>query len=424
MKKVMCCPVSLLPAALDSEVGYFALYSYAPSGCESVGHIAPSLPTDIRRSGLAPSVQAWDFATIASSVAAADKATPREDSADGWTRMIELSICLIQPAIWDASRAELESLLRFLTGDFWTLCFLGGGVKPPKAKRLKKSDADCVCLLSGGVDSLVGAIDLTSAARKPLFVSQVVRGDRDTQAKYAIALGGADRHCQWSFAVSHPGLSEKSTRARSIVFFAFAALAASAIPSTKNLPAEIVVPENGFISLNVPLGPGRLGSLSTKTTHPIYMEGIQSLWDALGIQAKLSFPYRDKTKGELLVECSDQTKLAKLVGDSISCGKYQRHNLTHCGACVPCMVRRAAFLKAGLIDTTAKGYCCQRLIISESSDVAAAAAAYLRYQDKGVRRFAGGALSFAPPDERGRYEDVVARGMDELGHLLSNHGVI
>ncbi|MBU1931959.1 hypothetical protein KJ965_04660 [Patescibacteria group bacterium] len=186
----------------------------------------------------------------------------------------------------------------------------------------------------------------------------------------------------------------------------------------------IVVPENGFISINVPLGPGRLGSLSTKTTHPIYMESIQSLWDALGIHAKLSFPYRDKTKGDLLTECADRAKLTKLIGDSVSCGKYQRHNLTHCGECVPCMVRRAAFLKAGLTDTTAKGYCCERLAISESGDVAAAAAAYLRYQQKGMRRFAGGALSFAPPHERAQYEDVVARGMDELGQLLRSHGVI
>ncbi len=61
---------------------------------------------------------------------------------------------------------------------------------------------------------------------------------------------------------------------------------------------------------------------------------------------------------------------------------------------------------------------------SESKDVAAAATAFLRYQDEGIRRFAGGALSFAPHSERGRYEDVVARGMDELGHLLSRHGAV
>lgn len=425
MKKVICCPLSYLPNTRDPEVVYFILYSYVPPRYEGVGHIAPSLRTDMRRNGLVPSVEAWDFATVALSVAAADKTILRKDSADGWTRMIELNVYLTQPAIWNANRAKLESLLRFLTGDFWTLRFLRGGEKAPKAKKPQKTDADCVCLLSGGVDSLVGAIDLTSADRKPLFVSQVVRGDQATQEKYATALGGKNRHCQWSFvAKSSEEVSELSTRARSIVFFAFSALAASAITSTKDRPVEVFVPENGFISLNVPLGPGRLGSLSTKTTHPIYMEGIQSLWDALGIPAKLSFPYRYKTKGDLLIECADRAKLVELIGDSTSCGKYQRHKLTHCGECVPCMVRRAAFLKAGLTDTTVKGYCCERLASSESKDVAAAAVAHLRYQDKGVRRFAGGALSFAPTDERPRYEDVVARGMDELGQLLNNHGVI
>ncbi|MBI4534741.1 MAG: 7-cyano-7-deazaguanine synthase, partial [Ignavibacteriae bacterium] len=192
----------------------------------------------------------------------------------------------------------------------------------------------------------------------------------------------------------------------------------------KKRPVDIIVPENGFISLNVPLGPGRLGSLSTKTTHPVYMSAIQKIWDAVGIQARLLFPYRDSTKGELLQNCADHRKLVSLVGSSTSCGKYQRHNLTHCGECTPCLVRRAAFLEAKLRDTTAKGYLRDKLSYSKSKDVAAAAAAYLRYQDEGVRRFAGGALSFASHSERGQYESVVARGMDELGQLLAYHGVI
>lgn len=422
MKKVICCPENLLPDPLDPDVLYFTMFS--STGREDIGHVSIELPTAIRRDKLAPSTRVWDFATIASAVAAADKAILRKYTADGWTRMIDLSVYLVDPAAWDATRTKLEGLLRFLTGDFWTLRFLPGGVKPPKAKESEKQSADCVCLLSGGIDSLVGALDLTAAGKKPLFVSQVVRGDRDAQTRFAAALGGSDRHCQWSFAVRHPGVSEKSTRARSIVFFAFAALAASAIPSTKKLPVDLVVPENGFISLNVPLGAGRLGSLSTKTTHPVYMTGIQDLWDTVGIQARLSFPYRDSTKGELLLNCADRRQLIKLIGDSTSCGKYQRHNLTHCGECVPCLARRAAFLKAKLRDSTTKGYLRENLAHAESRDVAAAANAFLRYQDEGIRRFAGGALSFASHAERGRYEDVVARGMDELGQLLSSHGVI
>ncbi|MFC1734745.1 Qat anti-phage system QueC-like protein QatC [Candidatus Hydrogenedentota bacterium] len=422
MKKVMCCPISLLPDALDPDAIY--LNQYSSTERNGVGHMGIGLPRIVCKDGFAPSLRAWDFAAIAFAVSAADKTVPRKESADGWTRMIDLSICLSEPAPWEAKRTEFESVLGFLTGDVWTLHFLDGGVKPLKTKRRRQTNAECVCLLSGGIDSLIGAIDLTSAGRKPIFVSHVARGSKDSQEKYARTLCNTERHCQWPFSVKHHGDRELSTRGRSIVFFAFAALAASAIQSSQERPVEIVVPENGFISLNVPLGPGRIGSLSTKTTHPIYMDGIQSIWDAMGIHARLSFPYRNKTKGDLLIECADQAKLNNLIGDSVSCGKYGRHNLTHCGACVPCMVRRAAFLKAGLVDRTKKGYLCKSLGRSEAKDVAATASAFLRYQDKGIRRFVGGALSFASSDERDRYEDVVARGMDELGQLLRAHGVL
>lgn len=422
MKKVVCCPENLLPEDLDPNVLYFTMFS--STGREDIGHVAIDLPRAIRRDKLAPSVQAWDFTTIASAVAAADKAIPRDDTADGWTRMIELSICLVEPTTWDAERTKLEMLLRFLTGDFWKLHFLSDGVEPPRAKKPQIRSADCVCLLSGGIDSLVGAIDLTNVGRKPLLVSQVVRGDKEAQKRFAAELNGSERHCQWSYSVRHSGVSEKSTRARSIVFFAFATVAASGVAVTNGQPVDIIVPENGFISLNAPLGPGRLGSLSTKTTHPVYMSGIQELWNAVGIQARLIFPFQDKTKGELLLNCADPQKLVELIGYSTSCGKYQRHNLTHCGECIPCLVRRAAFLKANFHDTTTKGYLRMNLAQAESKDVAVAATAFLRYQTEGIRRFVGGALSFASHTERRRYEDVVARGMDELGALLSSHGVI
>lgn len=422
MKKVICCPRKRLPAHLDGEALFLTMFS--SSDRDGTGHVALQLPNSIKRAKLSPSVQAWDFAVIASAVVAADKAILRKHSSDGWTRMINLEVSLAAPDAWNARRSELEKMLRFLTGDFWSLRFRSGGIKPPKAKRPEKRNADCVCLLSGGIDSLVGSIELTANGFKPLFVSHVVRGDKETQAKFASALCGSDRHLQWSFSVRHPGEYEKSTRARSIIFFAFAALAAEALQSPNNKTVEIFVPENGFISLNVPLGPGRLGTLSTKTTHPVFINVVQSIWNAIGIQARLIHSYRFQTKGEMLRTCADSEKLASLVGTSTSCAKYQHHNLTHCGECLPCLVRRAAFLEAQLPDTTDGGYLCDKLSCSKSKDVAAAASAYLRYQDEGIRRFVGSSVLFVSHSEREKYEDVVARGMDELGKLLSSHGVI
>ena len=66
---------------------------------------------------------------------------------------------------------------------------------------------------------------------------------------------------------------------------------------------ELLIPENGFISLNIPLTPLRVGTFSTRTTHPLFISQMQDILDALGINVRLSNPYQFKTKGEMLHEC-------------------------------------------------------------------------------------------------------------------------
>ena len=423
MKRVICCPASLIPDILDEESKYFIVYSVSKNPL--VGHIAPRLLQDIEKKGLNPSMGMIDFTTFALSVSAADEAIIRSHSADGWTRNIELHVYLQKPSVWEDKRNELELTLRFLTGDFWSLRFFESESIILKPRVLKDPvQGDCVCLLSGGIDSLVGAIDLSSMNKTPIFVSRIVRGDRATQKKYALALGGEGRHCQWSAKISHRGNTEKSTRARSIIFFAFALLASSAITQTQGEPAKIYVPENGFISLNIPLGPMRMGSLSTRTTHPIYMSGLQSMWDALDVNANLVQPYQFKTKGEMLNECSNKELLEQLIDDSVSCGKYQRYNLTHCGICVPCLVRRAAFHKSGLPDSTLKGYFYTQIVNVDSRDVSSVASTYLQFKNDGIKHLTAGHLLFAETNDRVRFEKVVSRGLDELGEFLKQQGVI
>ena len=59
-------------------------------------------------------------------------------------------------------------------------------------------------------------------------------------------------------------VGESTMRSRSILFLALGTLVGSAL----GLGTGLVVPENGLISLNVPLTFGRGGSHSTRTTHP------------------------------------------------------------------------------------------------------------------------------------------------------------
>jgi hypothetical protein len=317
-------------------------------------------------------------------------------------------------------------MLRFLTGDFWHLQFTSGGTTAPVTTAPHAYDVDCVSLLSGGVDSLIGSIDFTHAGRRPLFVSQMAKGNSETQVEYAKSLGAAARHIQWNHNIRVVHDAERSTRARSIVFFAFAAIGACVL-DTQSEPATIVVPENGFISLNIPLNAGRTGSLSTKTTHPVFMERLDAVWQALGIRARLVRPYAFKTKGELMAECQNQALLGQLVGESTSCGRYGYYNYTHCGRCVPCLVRRAAFLKAGLSDTTPK-YHFPKLTKAGrddgANDIGAVAAAVIRYETLGIRRLIAGQLWFSSPTDRSKYEGVVARGFDELAALLRQENVL
>jgi hypothetical protein len=440
MMKALCCPSSQLPKNLEDGVRYFTPFeSPAKHGRANVGFFGRTLPADVKRAGLEPSELLWDFAIIALSIAAADNAFNRKaESADGWTREIEVSICLNQPLIWLEHREKLESTFRFLTGDFWKLIFLAGGERPPKPNKTqqKNYDADCVSLLSGGVDSLVGAIDLTASKRKPLFVSQIVAGDSDFQRTIASKLGAKERHLQWSFNSTSQHSNEGSTRGRSIVFFAYALLASCAIDLKSKKRITIYVPENGFISLNVALNSTRLGSLSTKTTHPFYLKGLQEVWTAVGIPVELCFPkdYQFRTKGELLSECLDQSTLQDLIPETTSCGRYGTYNKTHCGRCIPCLVRRAAFLGAEQSDTTApskntnKIYHFENLRLAykdkSSLDIRAAAAACLLAQEKGIERIIGGALSRIPTGSRSKYAGVVERGLNEIGELLKAHNVI
>ena len=425
MTPVICLNSQAIPKTRKRGATYFSLYKN--TGYQDVGYIAQDWPKRLSLDGLTPTARVWDFVTIAFSAIAADQSVSRSTTVDGWTRSIELTVSVFDRTPWAAQRERLESALGFLTGDIWKLDIRGNGVPPPTARRKAPLGGDCVTLLSGGMDSLVGGIDLTRQGRTPIFVSQIVKGDAPTQLLYAQKLKAAGRPHQWSPRISVPSDSERSTRARSIGFLAFASLASTIIAPGGGSPVDIIVPENGFISLNVPLSPGRLGSLSTRTTHPVFLKLIQEIWLSAGIPARIAFPYGFKTKGELMQQCLDQGLLRELAGRSTSCSRFLRHGYKHCGRCIPCLVRRAAFLRAGIPDTTKK-YVSRKIKVggdvSEADDVGAVAAACVRNAKEGSRRFCAGSVAFADSATRDQFEAVVSRGLEELSVLLRQHGVL
>ena len=59
-------------------------------------------------------------------------------------------------------------------------------------------------------------------------------------------------------------------RTRSLNFLAFAIVSAYALQEFVQEEIDVFVPENGVISINAPLTVRRVGTLSTRTTHPYF----------------------------------------------------------------------------------------------------------------------------------------------------------
>lgn len=424
MNKIICAPESHIPEKLASDTMYFCEYAVPKSHNAEVGHFGTELRNEMKKRGIIPSIPAWDFLTIALSVASADNYLPRKKCFDGWTRNFDIEIYLIDPNPWIEVKKKLQDTLRFLTGDYWKITFHQGGELPEKPKKKSEFNVDCVSLLSGGLDSLVGAVDLAASGHKPAFVSQNTISA--IQQEFARKVAKESPHFQWTHAI-HPKDIEPSTRARSIVFFAFASIVASFWGNQVN-PFDISVPENGFISLNIPLNPGRMGSYSTKTTHPVFMRGLQEIWNQVGIHARLNLPYKFKTKGELLAECKNRTLIEELAATSVSCGRFGRYGRKHCGRCVPCMVRRAAFINAGINDPTE--YVKDDLSQSKSrpntgaDDIGAMAAACVQIEQDGIESLIQGNLFFAFDQEFMEYKQVVERGFLEVRQLLEKYRIL
>lgn len=418
--KVICAPT---PAALQTGDLSFAMMQ-APSD-PTHGVVGRTFREAVRRQGVAPSAATWDFVLLALAAVAADHGCPRSQSPDGWTREIDLHVALVNPSTWAPHVDDIVAALRFLTGDIWSISIYEGGLPPLKRSRRVRRPlvtGDCVSLLSGGVDSLVGAIDLMVAGRTPVFVSHVAKGDSERQRTFAKSVGAQCDHVQLSHTVQVPGRAERSQRARSIIFLALGAMVSSSLASDDE-GCSLVVPENGFISFNVPLTPLRVGSLSTRTTHPHFLHLLQGVWERAGLKTRIENPYQHQTKGEMLGACGNQKLLASLVGSSTSCGRFGTFGYTHCGRCVPCLVRRAAFISWGRSDATEYVY-TDLGAQSDFDDVRSAAVACIRSESEGVRRWARNALSSRYIDDVAAAVALVERGLQEIRTLLQAEGVL
>jgi len=423
--KLICGPDTFALTGADDAL---RIILYGQPGAEVRGSAGDAARSEVLRRRIEPAPRAWDLLSIALSVVTADFAGLRDHSPDGWTREFDIEIAVADPAFWEGQAAPLAEALAFLTTDRWTLRFHGGGMLPAPPRDPVRPAEDCVVLLSGGLDSLIGAIDLTAAGRRPFAISQTVRGDADKQVDFAARIGGGINHLQLNHNAHSPGAQESSQRARSLVFVTFGVLAATTLRRYHDgLSVPLYVCENGFIAINPPLTGGRLGSLSTRTAHPEFLTRLQRVLDAAGLRVGIENPYSAKTKGEMLRDCADQALLNTEAARSTSCGRFQRFNYRQCGRCVPCQVRRAAFLAwGGAPDTT--DYVYESLGKDDGDhagfdDVRSVAMALAAIVDDGFDAWLGNALGSPMIGDRAGLRAMVERGLAELKLLHEACGV-
>ena len=400
----------------------------------------------LRELGLRPSETAADLALLAAVITAADTRISRaHDAQDAWTREIAIHLPVHDIAVWPDLSGLLSQTLNFLTGDRWSFHFRS---RPPgtpdlavAATKLRTVLPTSVCLFSGGLDSFIGAIDLLAAAQSPMLVSHYWDGTTSTHQRYCAEVlkqrfpASNIHHIRarvgFSTDTIETGMVEDTLRGRSFLFFALATMAADSIGSDM----VVHVPENGLISLNVPLDPLRLGALSTRTTHPFYMARFNQLLGSLGLKVRLDNPYALMTKGQMAKGCADFALLEREARQTMSCSspgsrRYDpdpaEREPKHCGRCVPCLIRRAAIHEAwGHDDTPYRISDLKAQVLdtkkAEGEHVRSFQLALTRLAHKPARaRFdihRPGPL-IDHPDRLADYEAVYVAGMREVGRLL------
>lgn len=318
----------------------------------------------------------FDFLLISAMVYGIDDLLSREKySINGWTREFEVQFPVNNVDVWHSTKDRFNEALTFLTGDHWSISFihLNTEMYIERANRRRSliqqynfDDYSFASLFSGGLDSLIGVIDeLVNIENdnKGIFISHSDGAHAGPKIDQERLLPGLEMNFQNSIEhlslrvglsnIDQDGVKIKrdsNQRSRSILFLGIASYVVNSVPNINTL----LLPENGTISLNHPLTPSRSSSLSTRTTHPYFIDKIQEILTEVGITVVIHNPYSLKTKGEMVFECLSRTALIELFTQSASCGKrghtahWDIKNAKQCGVCMPCIYRRASLHKLNI----------------------------------------------------------------------------
>jgi len=394
--------------------------------------------TDTMRTGIdwhatqfgRPAPEAKDLLRVVTAAYIADRTASQP--AKALTRPLALTVHVEQPHAWtDTALERAVDLLHWLTGDDWALRCVPSKAKPPEPEQtldLDVSAADDICLVSGGLDSLCGALIRLRQPGTPFFLghadtSTLIRRAQEHLQKHLA--GQTPPRTYTQYPLRHRGdVRHRTPKTRSLLFMCMAVAAASGMGATR-----VLVPENGFTSINPPLEPSRAGVMTTRSAHPWTFHSLTELLAALGLDGiTVVNPHHDLTKGQLLAAAmpdatpDDQA----LAAATVSCAKPNPgrppggNPNTQCGVCIACLVRRAAFIASGLPDRTPYA------VETWATEPAEAVRRYRRHDvaawrsatENGIARHRVlGSAVWPPGTDFDHVLDLVDRGLKELARV-------
>ncbi len=313
-----------------------------------------------------------DLVRIGAYALAADQSVSRggdaEPSNRDWRRRLGLVMPVNDPDFWNSLEvgSALKECIGFASDDDWEFAFVAA--KQPSLQRLAFEDlaappggeADVVIAFSGGADSLTAVVEQLAEGHRPILLSHRsatrLTGRREELFKglHGLFPGRTIGRVGVRANLSGREPSESTMRSRSFLY----ASAASALAAQLQAP-DVLLADNGWVSVNPEINAQLVGALATRSTHPVFIRLFNILFQMVSPGAPiLRNPFWDRTRADVF------TRLKEFGGErllpyTVSCGLGRNlHRATpHCGRCSQCVDRRISSLAAGLDNVDpADGY--------------------------------------------------------------------
>jgi hypothetical protein len=317
-----------------------------------------------------------DLLHLAAHIFCADRMISRgtRDSVnfDSWARVIEFHIPVLDIEFWSNSNLlqSLSECLQYMTGDRkYNFHFEQAKMNhiEPRTKQLSlftnqsqfvhnTGDAD-VMLLSGGLDSLAGAIEhLNEEPHRNLIAINHKSNNQVIKTQTAIInelnLIYGNRVYKYGFECHNKSILksvEETQRSRMFLFSAIAYAICECFGKS-----YFYVYENGITSINLPIQGDIMNARASRTTHPKTIGLLKKFFRFFDSNFDILTPYYSKTKEDIF-KIFDKYGQKNLISSAVSCSSTRtpHGSAPHCGSCSQCIDRRFAAFASGLDDTDA-----------------------------------------------------------------------